>query len=87
MPEQEKSFWDVLEEEMIKVDARKETLHWFEELRKQAEDIKQPHVCPHCGRCPACGRGYWLQYPVWPWQWQPPYVTFTYSDSAGTIRL
>ena len=44
-------------------------------------------VCPHCGRCPVCGRGAehgWYPYPYLPWPSTNPYPTYTYwGGKAG----
>lgn len=37
-----------------------EEINW-EEFKKHMEEYKPKHdqVCPHCGRCPVCGRWLW----------------------------
>jgi hypothetical protein len=47
----------------------------------------QPQPCPHCGRCPTCGRSGWnqWQYPTVTPQWQFPTVTCG-SDTGGGIE-
>lgn len=41
---------------------------WVKEVQKQVEDAKKEAVCPHCGRCPTCGRRY---NDYWDWPFRP----------------
>lgn len=39
--------------------------------------IKKNLVCPHCGRCPLCGRRYFEPYPYYPYPYYPePYPCY-----------
>lgn len=51
----------------------------------QKEFDKLNKVCPHCGRCPECGRRYNDPLPWNPWKYIPdhmPYVTWSDSDTS-----
>ena len=65
----------------------------YEELLKQIKEYKQEqenlHICPHCGRCPTCGRPYVAQWkqPYWPqpyWYYAPtaPYVEWKVTSGG-----
>lgn len=61
----------------------------IEELLKGNKDRVDNHVCPHCGRCPKCGRRYNdYEWPYYPWPYRPqPYTPYWYGSSSGTIRF
>lgn len=48
------------------------------ESKKKENKKIQSKDCPHCGRCPVCGRG---GIEVTPWY---PYRVYPYYDNTGT---
>lgn len=60
----------------------------FEKFKKELE--KDNHVCPHCGRCPVCGRRLHEPYYPYPDEYPSPwpayprwYVTYTSNTSVN----
>lgn len=57
----------------------------FEEIREAIEETKigleknNHQICPHCGRCPVCGKGSNDYLPWNPCPWYPQYPTISWS--------
>ena len=71
----------------------KEFKEYLEKVFEYESGVKMQPVksddCPHCGRCPACGRGGyrpWNPYPYPYWYDYP--CTWTYHDnSTGDVTV
>lgn len=74
-----------------------EEIRKFFDKEQKKDGLKMPeqHVCPHCGRCPVCGRPreapHYPYQPYWP-PYYPPYWTgdpachychYTFSSDSG----
>ena len=60
----------------MKTDNNKEFKEMLKKLREFKDTEDKPRVCPHCGRCPVCGRRYndWFDYPRY------PVITWEYKE-------
>lgn len=57
---------------------------WIKEIKRELDEYnKNPKVCPHCGRCPVCGRKYneWPYYPPVKWENEPIIYFYTSGSS------